>query len=320
MTPIVRFDLPNEVYHHGAEWKEYISSSQLKDYAVSPLYAKQKMESNEESTNASFRIGTLFHECMELINKKEVTPDQLFEQYYTTFVAPINPTSGKPYGAGTAKYETAYREFLDKTDGKIVVSATELDQLKHMVASVMGNPIVQKFLKWGKYNEEKMTGSEISVFVEIDGVKMKARFDLLTSNKVIDWKSCSLPDLRQDSIVKQILNYKYDLSAAFYQKVLHELTDTWYGFYWVFVQSVAPYDCVVVDANFMAHTIVDGEMVNDETHGCLECNTLLEIHKECLESNEWKGNEIFIQPDEKGNRIMTVECPAWAMNNLTKKY
>lgn len=315
----VMFDLTNEEYHGSKEYEDYISSSELKKYQISPLVAHENMINPQPLTTPSVLLGNMFHECMEMI-ANGISIEDVFEKHLVVFSAPVNPSTGKAYGAGTAKYEQAYQEFLGTCEGKKIVSDNDFNTLKAMVVSATNNPIVKKLLKWGAEDRERMTGAEISIFGEIDGVKAKVRCDLLTKSKIVDWKSTSLSDLRAESINKAILNYGYHISAALYQKMLHELTDQWYGFYLVFVQTQAPYDVVVVDMNFWSYTIVDGECVNDQTLGCQECDTLLNLHRECMDKNEWRGAESFISPSENGLRIMTPEPPAWAMNTITKTY
>ena len=36
------YDLPNEEYHRGERFKDFLSSTQIKDYLVSPKFARFK--------------------------------------------------------------------------------------------------------------------------------------------------------------------------------------------------------------------------------------------------------------------------------------
>ena len=36
------YDLPNEEYHRGERFKDFLSSTQIKDYMVSPKFARYK--------------------------------------------------------------------------------------------------------------------------------------------------------------------------------------------------------------------------------------------------------------------------------------
>ena len=65
------YNLPNEEYHRGERFKDFLSSTQIKDYMVSPKFARYKAlhpEMFEISIEASEK-GSLYHDAMEsLVN------------------------------------------------------------------------------------------------------------------------------------------------------------------------------------------------------------------------------------------------------------
>jgi len=318
MSSQVIFDLDNEVYHRGAEYSEYISSTTLKKYKISPLAAHEAMTNPQELTSPGVLLGTKFHNIMEQVIKG-LEPEDAVNSLFACFIAPVSE-SGIKLRANSNAYKEAYSKFVEENQGKEIVTEDELHTLKAMVVSVMNNKLAKKLIRWAAPDKEKMTGSEIAVLSEVDGVKCKIKMDALTSNKILDFKTTSSSDLSEDSINKAIFNFGYDISAAFYQKVMHELTQSWYSFYEIFVQTTAPYDCVIVDMRHWSYNVEDGDIINDQTHGCLECNALMEIHKECLENNEWPGADAYIAPDDKGNRVLCPMPSPWMANQLTKKY
>lgn len=85
------YNLPNEEYHRGERFKDFLSSTQIKDYMVSPKFARYKAlhpEMFEISIEASEK-GSLYHDAMEsLVNTG--TLDK-WRNNLLVFEPPINP-------------------------------------------------------------------------------------------------------------------------------------------------------------------------------------------------------------------------------------
>lgn len=309
------YNLNNEEYHHGDGFKEYLSSSQLKAYAKSPKYAKYILDNPQDETEA-MRFGSLFHTAMQLY--QQYGSIDAFYDAVAIFRPPVNPKTEQPYGATTKAYAEAYAQFIAENEGKVVASLAEVQQIDDMVGVLVRPEIggataiqVTKLLKWGK--------SEVSIFHETeDGVKIKIRPDLLTSKKIVDWKTTTLDDLTEESINRAILRYGYHISAAMYQYVYHAVTDKWLDFYLVFVQKQEPYDCIMVDmANYGYRYIEELDMVVPGA-GAVEFQRLLDLHTKCLKTGKWPGAETFIPGDKY--RIMEIEPPRYYANKFIENY
>ena len=163
---------------------------------------------------------------------------------------------------------------------------------------------VRKLLKWAK-------ATEVSYFYETeDGIKLKVRPDLLTKTKLVDWKTCSLDSLDEDSIARQIIKYRYDVSLAMYQWTIFQIEKKWYTPILVFVQKQEPFDCVMCDISEWCYQYDKTYDVVTMGCGALEFRRLLDLHAECVRKNEWPGAESSIEAD--GNvRIMKPKIPAY---------
>src|ERR1035437_7389527 len=159
------YNLSNEEYHRGEKYKEFISSTQLKDYEVSPKFAKFKRDNP-----LMFQIGkdaqekgSLYHNCIESI--ANTGSMEQFKQSIVVFDNPINKSTGKPYGKETSAYNSDYELFQSENIGKELVSQSDLDLVKKMIDELLSgcgqtSKDVRDLIKWGK--------AEVSHFVEFE--------------------------------------------------------------------------------------------------------------------------------------------------------
>ena len=303
------YGLPNEAYHHQAPYSEYLSSSQLKRYAVSPKAFKFALDNPTEEKSDALRFGSLFHLAMEKIQQFG-TIDAFYDSV-AIFTPPKNDKTGQPYGTTTKAYAEAYNRFLAENSGKEIATLDEVRQIDDMVGSLVRPSVggatarqVLKLLKWAKV-------TEVSYFYETeDGIKLKVRPDLLTRGKIVDWKTTALDSLDEDSIAKAIIRYGYDVSFSMYQYVLHEIEGKWYTPILIFVQKSEPHDCLMCDISEWCYTYFPEDDFVKPGVGAMEFQRLLKLHTECIKNNEWPGAETAIEAD--GNtRIMKPAVPYW---------
>jgi len=249
------YDLPNEEYHRGERFKDFLSSTQIKDYMVSPKFARYKAlhpELFEISIEASEK-GSLYHDAMEsLVNTGKLDK---WRNNLLVFEPPINPKTDCPYGRDTQKYQIALIEAKESNPGKTLTSTTDIQLVETMVYELLNNcrdtsKQIRQILKWGK--------AEVSHFVEYEGCKFKYRPDVETAKKIVDWKTLAVDDLHEETVNRTIAKFHYGISAAFYQFFEHERTGVWKEFYWVMQQKIAPYDAVFVSAANWAFHLEDG--------------------------------------------------------------
>lgn len=307
--------LSNESYHDPkGKWGDYISSSQLKLYLKSPAAYKYAIAHPEEQTEA-MKFGSLFHSLMASLaqsNGNWINGYNVFGNSLAVFEPPINARTGKPFGVTANPYKDAYAEFLTNNEDKTIAAKEDVDIASAMAQSLIYNcgstsEQVLKLLKWGK--------PEVSIFHETeDAVKIKVRPDLLTSNKIVDWKTTNSNDLCEDAINRMILKFAYHISAAQYVWTYHEVTGKWVTFYLVIVSKLPPHDAVMVDmTNYAYRYLPDADIVIPGC-GAFEFRRLLTLHTKCTKTNEWPGAETFISGDRY--KILEIEPPRWYNNKF----
>lgn len=305
--PII-IGLDNELYHRGDGYDQYLSSTQIKDFLVSPKYAKYKKEHPEEFviSDDALEFGSMYHAYMESLHNHG--DDREFAKFYTVFEAPVNEKTGKPYGRDTQKYISALEAAQAENPNLTFVSEDRVELVKLMVNELLNNcgetsKQVKTLLRQGQ--------TEVSHFVEYEGVKFKFRPDLETKRKIVDWKTTTADSLHPVAIAKTITKFGYGISAAFYQFFEHEQSGVWKDFYWVFQQKTPPYDAVMVSAEQWAYSYNrEYDMVSMGPSAIL-FKKLLDQYIECVKSGEFPGAEVFIEPGFRGHRIMSVDAPTF---------
>lgn len=303
-------DLPNEEYHHGVEYSKYISSTQLKDYLISPAYARYKRDNPEDPTEAMME-GSALHTLLECYAKYGSL--ERAKSMIVGYNPPINPRTGQSYTPASKAYQAALEAFKEFHAGKLIVSTEMLQNVYMMVDSLMRTEYigqqVLKLLKWGT--------PEVSMILEEgEFPPMKIRCDLLTKNKIVDWKTTSSMKLDSDSINSIIYQYGYDISAAMYQYVAHAITGQWMDYYLVFIGKNAPWDCMMVDMrNYGYHQYGENDEDVMKGGGAIRFEKLMQIHRECLENEEWPGASYNVEAVD-GIKILEIEPPAYYVNKV----
>ena len=306
------YGLSNYAYHNESPYSDYLSSSSLKLYLKSPKAAKFALDNPTEDKSDALRLGSLFHDLMASCAEhydNDTAAIQTWLDGIAVFTPPVNGKTGQPYGSTTKAYKEAYETFLQANEGKTIASQEEVDTVLKMYQSLLidcgaTSEQVCKLLKWAK-------ATEVSYFYETeDGLKLKVRPDLLTTNKIVDWKTTALDSLDEDSIAKAIIKYGYHISLSMYQVVLHEIENKWYTPILVFVQKQEPFDAVMCDISEWCYSYDPDEDFVKPGVGALEFRKLLDLHTGCVKNNEWPGAENTIEAD--GNtRIMKPAVPYW---------
>lgn len=313
-------NLSNEAYHGSPEYATYLSSTQLKRYLKSPKAARCRFRLSdngvdiipkEEEKTDSMRLGSLFHSFMEQCAKHCDNRTQAVAEWMREISVFEPPTkdNGKPWGNTSKAYKEAYDTFLQANENREIYTEAEITQINAMGVSLVGGESktaeqVRKLLKWAKE-------AEVSYFYENDdGIKLKIRPDLLTRDKLVDWKTTSLESLDEDDIAKAIIKYGYHISLAMYQYVLHEIHGKWYTPILVFVQSKEPYDSVMVDISEWCYSYDETIDFVSMGVGALEFKRLLDLHTKCTKENNWPGIEYILPADDRF-KIMKPEIPTW---------
>lgn len=305
-------NLSNEDYHRGEDYRRYISSTQLKHYAVSPAYARRKMLEPDEQTPAK-EFGTLVHAAMEHIANTGSLDG--FEQRIAVFCPPCNPKTGAPYTATSKAYVEAYATFMADNAGKLIASAEDIGTVYNIAGNVAKG--TSDTAKQARY--ALSTGRpEVSILLDVDGVGFKVRPDLLCDGMILDYKTTA--SLSLSEIDGAIRRYHYDISAAMYQWAVHEETGKWRSFYWLFLAKEPPFDAVMVKADYFAYLY---DPVSDDVlkgPGAVAFEALRQLHIDCTKANKWPGAETYIPRAADGARIIDAQPPMWYVTQIDNKY
>ena len=311
--PFISMDMQNEAYHRGEWQREFVSSTTLKNFLVSPKYFKYTLQNPHQIGLQASQEGSLYHSALESMTNNGCI-DAIYEEFFI-FQPPVNPKTGESYGKSTKAYAAEYEAQMEANGGKTPVSEEDILLVETMIGALLnecGNTseIVNSFLKYGT--------AEVSFFTEYEGAKFKFRTDLITDSKIIDWKTISADDLHQDTIARQISNMNYGFSAAFYQFFCHQVTGKWKEFYWVFQQKSAPYDAVVVCANDWAYSVdYTGNVVKGPS--AIEFENVLNQYIKCNAEGYFPGAEAMILPLADKWRIM-YSLPTYKRNQVINFY
>lgn len=298
-------EISNEAYHHSPLYLDYLSSSGLKNYQISPKYARYAQLNPTDKSTPAMIEGTMYHDLLEsYVNYG----DNRAFPWISFNNPPINSKTGNPYGNDTQTYQYALMEFQHANPGKKIGPVNFITNVRDMVGGLLYgdpdlSPDIKKLIKDGK--------AEQSHFLEHQGGLWKYRTDLKTAKKIIDWKKTTLENPKVENFPSQIIEYGYHISAAMYQYFEFILTGVWKKFFWVVQENEAPYDFMILDASeWTWGDTSDPEAIVPKIGGQVFLK-LMEQRLWCLENNQYPGYSVFIKPDWKGHRIGVPEVPGW---------
>lgn len=178
-----------------------------------------------------------------------------------------------------------------RAEGKAPILAKDVPTIKAMAGSVRAHPTASKLL-------EKPGRPEVSAFWRDDewDVTRRARFDLLTEDGInVDLKSTV--SVAKSKIQRTIIDYAYDLSAAWYEDVASGLGVDLTATALIFVEKTPPYRVRVVD---LSPEFID--------RGRRLAQRALEIYHDCREADLW--------PNYDDPEFTTIHPPAWAREDI----
>lgn len=278
---------------------EGINYSLLKEYHKSPRHFRYAMDNRRQATESQM-LGTLVHSMV-------LEPHTVADDF--TIINPSQrPNPDRDFRESENKRWK--QELLEDAsiNNKSIVDLEIYDQAKAMADSVLSNPVIKSLL-------EKATIEKGIMWTDpLTGLKCKGRPDAFVPEKdlIIDLKT-TISAHPQD-FQRSVWNYRYHEQAAFYSmglKALHG-ADKFGRFLFIAVENKAPY-CSA--SYFLSPNALDT--------GWMTCQSLLNLHKECLDSNDWsRGYEV--RADHKSG-IMDMDLPQYAYmkqenDELTDKY
>lgn len=201
-------DMSNEDYHSDNGYK---SSSQLKDALKGRVgyYNKYILKNIKQKDVPAFAVGTAAHTLL------------LEPELYDKEIAVFNGV----------RRGVAFEAFKLENPNKTIISPLEETRVQSWVKAVRKNKLAMPLFKGGI--------AEKSIFTEINGQKVKARFDYMHTMRgfISDLKTTS-GKLDEKSIRNKVYAFGYHISAALYMDVINPVVDnTILDFYLVFVSK-----------------------------------------------------------------------------------
>lgn len=269
------YDLPDASYHGRSELSSTGARLLLPEFGGSP--AKFRYRQGREYTSAAFDVGKAVHAQVLGVGAQAVAyPDDVLASN----------------GAASTK---AAKEWADSVrfEGKIPMKAAELRPITGMSEAVLKHPTARALFELPGHRE-------VSVFSEVDGVQVRARFDALTDETPqgvfgIDLKTTG-DSASADAFTKTVVKYGYHVQEAWYRETLGQ--DIRFAF--VVVETTAPYLVAV-------HEL--GAVYKDM--GKTLAKVARDLYTTCVNTNTWPGH-----PDE----VQVLEPPIWAAMAHEERY
>ncbi|MCC6581538.1 MAG: PD-(D/E)XK nuclease-like domain-containing protein [Phycisphaeraceae bacterium] len=210
---------PAEEYH--AKAGKYLSSHQLLDFMACPwLYRKKQLGLIQDPRNndtSAMLIGRAAH--VRILEGRDAYESQF------AIGGPINPKTGKPYGANTQ----ACREWAE-AQGKPVLSHDNVELIEQMASGVAMNDEAVDLLLYGR--------SEGVVRTTYCGTPCQIRIDWVHPHRgIVDLKTTA--DLTW--FEAETKRRRYHNQLAFYQGVLAQVIGELVPCYLIGVEKIEPY-------------------------------------------------------------------------------
>ena len=238
-----------------------LSNSFLKDFEISPAYALR-----DRKPTTSMSLGTMVH-CYILE----------YAEFYNRYTV---------YPGKADKRTKEYKSFVDENPGKEIISSEDLitlESIKDSISEQMidNEPILQVI---------EQSKAEIAGFfdVAVNGktVECKMKIDSLYNSTIIDLKTTSDLAINFDYSVKK---YKYYMQDAFYRLGLSKILQEPVDFYFLVVETSAPFGCKVCK-------------LSDDYRAYADEQVLKQIEK----YSEWSGF-----PERYSNDLQVIKKPTW---------
>lgn len=216
----------DNVYHDKA--CDYLSSSDFKKiYSTSYkdwVYAEEQDPTKSDNMTLGSAIHTVYLEEEKFAEDYAIMPE---------FV----PTDGKEYKnfKNTNNYKEQVNDFMLENGHKEILTKEQADLVQHIKEALEAS-------KWDKLVRNEHSIYENALYTVIDGIKHKAKFDILT---IIDGR-LSIVDLKstratnEAEFKKDFYYLNYDLQAYFYKLVLECFTDLPIDFYFLATRNFMP--------------------------------------------------------------------------------
>lgn len=237
---------PAEEYHRKAD--RFLSSHQLLDFMKCPwLHRKKTLGLIEDGGSPAYFIGQAAH--VRIIEGQDAYRRRF------AFDGPINPKTGRPFGAATK----AFAEW-QATQGKPVLSHEQVDLIEQMASGVAMNNRAIELLADGR--------AEGVVRATYCGMPCQIRIDWLNPCAgIVEFKTCDdLTWFEADA-----KRFGYHRQMAFYRAVLAQvLSGLLVPVHLIAVEKKQPFRCGVwqVTTSVLDQAQQENEQAMAELRGC----------------------------------------------------
>lgn len=270
-------DLPDNLYHARSELSSTGARLLLPEYKGSPK--KFQHEQTHKRTSRAFDVGHAVHAKVLGVGSGVV-------KYPDEHLTPSGNVSTK---AATVAWEDEQR-----AKGLVPIAPSDAAKVDAMAEAILKHPTAGPLFEIARHRE-------VSVFSEVDGVPVRARFDALSvaGGTAIDLKTCD--DATKNGFEKSVAKWGYDVQQGHYEDVYEasegEPID---AFFFVAAEKTAPYEVAV--HRLPAVWVEMGKRKAAEAR---------RIYRECVETGNWPGYDTTIQ---------FLDPPAWLVYDHEARY
>ena len=242
----VIMNLSNDEYHQGEKYRNYVSSTSLKNYKEGAInFAHQKSQPRVDK--AHFDLGGLAHDIISAKHPEGLPYENI---YYIWENAPKNPKTGEYYGMTSQTFMEAYASVKRETNKTPILP--EQHDIAKKVSENLFNDKHHPSKKVFKHLFENGY-PEVSYFTTnfLEGINIKTRKDLDGEKYIVDYKTI---DGNISDFIRKITDYGYDMSAGMYCEnkgaaiLAHSDEMPTIKFYWLVIQVCEPFDWAIISA------------------------------------------------------------------------
>lgn len=258
----VYMDMSESAYHSRKE----LSSTGARRILDSPARYRY-FEDNPQPHKAVFDLGTAAHTKILGVGANVIE-----------YPAEHLTASGN---VSTSKATVAWEQ-EQRASGLIPITAADARRADRMAEAVLAEPEARVIL-------ERITGREVTIIQEVDGVPVRARFDALGDGEAADLKTGRDASPRFN---KSVASFGYFIQRRWYDDAYHaETGERLRSFPLIVVESAAPHLVGVYDLDFMY-----------EQTAAEKCAEARRIWQACTVSGVWPAY---------GRRTLTA--PPWVV-------
>jgi len=213
--------------HHGGA---YLTSTALKAALKSPAHYRLHMQ-GKTPDNAAFAFGRAAH-------SRVLEPWDYPKRYA------VAPKVDRRTKDGKSKWAA----FVEASAGKEVLKHEDGNTIEAMAKSISNNPDSSRWINPDSDDN----------FTEQSGIVMDERYGLLAcrpdlrvvGDYIVDLKTCARGGASPSNWEKSVVNFSYDLSAAWYVDLARRIDSHDYRFIWVVVEKEAPHAVACYEASY----------------------------------------------------------------------